>query len=573
MKFFPKGSWSYAVLLVILFSLAAVAAKWIVDLVAERFLSAGYEDAVQEVSVSIWLLTMGFMFLAGALGLFGMSATAEYESRHRIARIVNAMNNLSDGLLALDFQGRIKGANPAARRLISARGAFGKMDELHSAFPALSPEDKHRLLNKNTPSEIEIESFSSTGLRMLRLRSQPAEGLILVFISDITDMHTATIQQQQNAKLQVLGRIAGGVAHDFSNILSGISGHAALIQRFNDDKRSLSESVDVIINETQRGIRLSRQLLALSRSSDLNIRPSGNLDENINEAKELVRVALSAAWKVEAETTGSFPLVPFSPAQIEQIIVNLSLLAADSLRKPGRLMIQLTKPVNIFHVEGMLPQDFKRFAAIILISASVDEDTSDFPAKPREQASASGIIDTTGIIPSVVKTLIEGAGGRLDELYASSTKVIYRVCLPHASDITQVNLVSSRRRYNSMPNMNGLKVVLGSEEKRYQRLEKIISDIGAVFEKKTSVESVLESVDAAVKPDIIIVEKSLLGADADGLLKAIRKICPHSGMVVISRKLETEELRKDEAYIFVEYNADDDTWLNAILKARQSISA
>lgn len=591
MKLFPRGAWRYAVLLVILFSIAAGATMRVIDFTAELFLSPEYERAVQGFSLAIWSLTMGLMFLAGALGLLAISATAEYESRHRIARIVSRMNYLSDGLLALDYQGRVRGANPAVHKLALGHIAVGKKNTINSVFPSLTEEDTRRLLNRSSPCEIEIECLYSSGLRVLRLRSQPVEGLILVLVSDITEMHAANIRQQQAAKLQLLGRIAGGVAHDFSNILSAISGHAVLIQRFSDDQRSLNDSVGVIVNETQRGVRLSRQLLVLSRSSDFDGQSSNNLAENVREAEELLRIALSAAWTVETEVKGIFPIVPLSPAQIVQITLNLGLLAADALKQPGKIAIHLKQPDN-------LSQDFRRFAAIITISASTDlpspaeagfatflrppeqasqrrdagseSAAADGPAvAPQLQSAAMGMIDTTGVIPSVVRTLIEEAGGRLDELYASSAKSLYRICLPYASKMGKSNLTPLKSMIKGPFRMKQWNILLAFSDARFAWLEKMLADLGAVVEKKAAIDAVLGAIDSDRKPDVIIADKRLFGDEANSLLKAVRKISPNSGIVIISRRPEEEELRSERGFIFLEPESGEETWLDAIVSSRQ----
>jgi len=595
MKLFPRGAWRYAVLLVILFSIAAVATMRVIDFTAELFLSPEYEHAVQGFSLAIWSLTMGLMFLAGALGLLAISTTAEYESLHRIAKIVNTMNYLSDGLLALDYQGYIKGANPAARKtyfaaanLPSARNvmrphatparsaaggvvktglapghiAVGKKDAINTIFPSLTEEDTRRLLNRNSPCEIESEYLHSSGLRILRLRSQPVEGLILVLVSDITEMHAANIRQQQTAKLQLLGRIAGGVAHDFSNILSAISGHAGLIQRFSDDKRALNGSIEVIVNETQRGVRLSRQLLVLSRSSDFDGQSSANLAENVREAEELLRTALSTAWTVETEIKGIFPIVPLSPAQIVQITLNLGLLAADSLKKPGKITIYLKQP-------DILSQDVRRFAAIITISASVDSGDAGEITIPQMQTGPAGIIDTTGVIPSVVRTLIEEAGGRLDELYASNAKSLYRICLPHASKISKSNLTPIKSMIKGPFRMKQWNILLASSDAKFAWLEKMLSNLGAVVEKKSTIDAVLGAIDSDHKPDVIIADKTLFGDEANSLLKAVRKISPQTGIIIISRRPEEEELRNERGFIFLDPESGEETWLDAVVSSRQ----
>lgn len=575
MKFFPKGAWNYAVLQVILFSLAALATKSVVDLACERLLPA-YEQSAQEISLAIWLLTMGLMFLAGALGLWGISATAESESRSRIAGIVSAMNNLVDGLLALDYQGCVKGANLAARQLADRPFTIGRKIPVSSIFPALSAGNLRRLLNKFSPVEVEIESAIGGGLRRLRLRSQPAEGLVLVFVSDITEMHTATQQQQQSAKLQLLGRIAGGVAHDFSNILSGISGHAALMQRFREDQRARDDSLGIIINETQRGVRLSRQLLALSRSSDPGVQPHSNLVENISQAEELLRVALSAAWKVATEVNGTFPPVPFSASQIVQIVLNLGLLAADSFKKPGGLMIRLQTPAAVYQAEKNPPAqdlaspglDFSRYAAVIVISASAAEEDAG-AAIPPAPLAAAGTVDTTGMIPSVVRTLIEEAGGRLDALSAGRAQVIYRVCLPYVSRASQPEFKPDQQILKSIPDLGQMKILLACEEHKFKWLGKMLAGLGAAVEKKTDMGAVFLAIDSGSRPDVIIADKNLFGSEADSLLKAVRKICPLSGLIIISRHPENEALYQQPGFIFLEPVSNEAAWLNAVLRSRR----
>ncbi|MFH0880883.1 MAG: hypothetical protein V2A34_14300, partial [Lentisphaerota bacterium] len=65
------------------------------------------------ITIAILALTMGFLFLAGALGLWAIRSTSERESRRRIGRFVDAMDYLSDGLIALDRKGHMTGSNPS----------------------------------------------------------------------------------------------------------------------------------------------------------------------------------------------------------------------------------------------------------------------------------------------------------------------------------------------------------------------------------------------------------------------------------------------------------------------------
>ena len=565
MKFPSRVSWGYAILLVVLFSIAAIATKQVIDFTAERFIQPDQESAVQGFSAAIWLLTMGLMFLSGALGLLAISTTAEYESRHRIARIVNAMNYLLDGLLALDYNGVIRAANPAARKLANGYTPGLKRKKISDFFPALTDDNIKLLLNRNVPAEIETEHTNPSGSRILRLRSQPADGLLLLFISDITEAHSSNLRQQQTAKLQLLGRIAGGVAHDFSNILCAISGHASLIQRLDNDKTSLDNSVEIIQSQSERGVRLSQQLLLLSRTSESVGQSSENLIDNIREAEELLRITLSSLWRVETHLEGPFPVVPLSPDQIVQIVLNLALLASDALKKPGRLIIRAKQTQS-------LAQDLRRFAVVIIISASAEpEDSLDKPLN--DQAVTNSVIDTTGVIPSVVRTLVEEAGGKLDELYTGNMKSFYRICLPHASKLYKSFMTPLNSVIKGPLSLKRWKILLASADNSLLAHSEVLKDSGALVDKESSIEAVLGKIDSKQKPDVIIVDKHIFGNNADGLLKAVRKISANSGIVILSKRPQEESLRNERGFIFIESSSGKDVLLDAIVRSKQVLSS
>ena len=105
------------------------------------------------------------------------------------------------------------------------------------------------------PQELERNCLYDSSLHTLRFRSQPSSGVRLVMVSDVTDMRTHEIHCRQIALLQLVGRIAGGMANDFNNILCSISVYADLLARDlppNDAKR---ESLTVIQNQTQKALR------------------------------------------------------------------------------------------------------------------------------------------------------------------------------------------------------------------------------------------------------------------------------------------------------------------------------
>ena len=159
LRVFHAGMWRYALLIVLLFAIAGVASHETISSItallgeAQEGSTIPDEITMRIVTVPILALTMGFLFLAGALGIWAIRSTAIIEGRRRVGRFVDAMDYLSDGLLAVDRNGRVTGSNPAARNL-AARN-LGKGATLRDYFPYLSAADLELLEDAAGPQEVE----------------------------------------------------------------------------------------------------------------------------------------------------------------------------------------------------------------------------------------------------------------------------------------------------------------------------------------------------------------------------------------------------------------------------------
>ncbi|MFH1968735.1 MAG: histidine kinase dimerization/phospho-acceptor domain-containing protein [Verrucomicrobiota bacterium] len=560
MTFLPKSAWRYAVLIIILFAIVAVASITIISYLQDQITEQTATETIKQLSIAIWALTMGCMFLAGALGLWAIRSTAEIEGRRRIGRFVDTMDYLSDGLLAIDGKGHVRGSNPAARKLVPHRfiGRQGIM--LRDVFACLTEQDMHQLLDPLQPREIEKDCVYSHGLRTLRFRSQPSEGLMLILISDITAHHSREIRKRQIAQLQIIGRLAAGVAHDFNNILCAISGHATLLQRFGMDPENLKRSLTVIAEETQKGVVLSRQLLELSRSGAEG-RPSENLAGNVAEAAVLLRIALSPEWTVKPTIQGSYSAVPLAPAQVEQVVLNLGLLAADAQSRPGTVTISLNRPGH-----GPLLDVGDQYEAVILISGETTPPMEG--VLPTQQVAP--VADEGGVISSVVRTIVEEAHGHLDQLSTADGLCVYRVCLPHLdtrSDIEPAGRLSPDQITDLLARW---RVMLAGTGHELDMLATKLLSIGARIDRKANVVSILASVERTRELDVLVMEKSILGEDAHNLLKALRELCPRLGIVILGQ--DPKQTRWPEALgiICVPRVSSAEHWFRPLIAARSA---
>jgi signal transduction histidine kinase len=146
-------------------------------------------------------------------------------------------------------------------------------------------------------------------------------------------------QLRQSQKLEAVGRLAGGVAHDFNNVLMIITGHGELVRRglAPDDPRRLK--LDDILDATERASKVVRQLLAFSRGQTLDLREV-QLNDLVSQATKLLDPALGEGITCTTRLDPRLGRVLVDPGQIEQVLLNLAMNARDAMPAGGTLEIE-----------------------------------------------------------------------------------------------------------------------------------------------------------------------------------------------------------------------------------------
>jgi two-component system, cell cycle sensor histidine kinase and response regulator CckA len=187
----------------------------------------------------------------------------------------------------------------------------------------------------------------------VRLRDQPdepvaltiagARGLgdatVLLSIKDSSEESKLKKQVAQATKMQAVGQLAGGVAHDFNNILTGILGHCDLMLMRHTPGDSDYDDIQQIRSNANRAAGLTRQLLAFSRQQTL--RPQIlQLPDIVSEISNLLKRLLGETVTLDIKHGRNLGAVRADPGQLEQVIVNLAVNARDAMPRGGTLTIQ-----------------------------------------------------------------------------------------------------------------------------------------------------------------------------------------------------------------------------------------
>ena len=141
----------------------------------------------------------------------------------------------------------------------------------------------------------------------------------------------------RSPKMNALGRLAGGVGHDFNNLLLAINGYAGFLSDSLDDER-LKGFADAISSAGGRAAALTQQLLAFSRR--LEPRPlTMNLNDAANEIEPMLRRVIDSSVRIEFDLDRDLRNVEADPNQIDQMLLNLAVNARDAMHGPGTLTV------------------------------------------------------------------------------------------------------------------------------------------------------------------------------------------------------------------------------------------
>jgi signal transduction histidine kinase len=171
----------------------------------------------------------------------------------------------------------------------------------------------------------------------IQLHGRPL--LLLSLFRDVTTQRQLEEQLRQSQKMEAIGQLAGGVAHDFNNILTVIQGHASLLAAANLGE-SAGKSSEQIVQAAERAAGLTRQLLTFSRRQ--LIQPK-RLDVNgiVGNMTNMLGRLLGEDVALQLNYCQSPPMVEADVGMLEQVLLNLAVNARDAMPRGGQLAIRV----------------------------------------------------------------------------------------------------------------------------------------------------------------------------------------------------------------------------------------
>jgi two-component system cell cycle sensor histidine kinase/response regulator CckA len=367
------------------------------------------------------------------------SEAAARQARHQAEEALRAserryrgiVENAPYGICHTTVDGRFLAVNDALARMLGYESAAALMSA-GSVLPFyFNPDDRSRVTARIQgdhlvgPHEIDWKRRDHVRIRV-RISARRIEEGFEAFIEDATERHRLEDQLRQAHKLEAIGRLAGGVAHDFNNALTIILGFADMIAMQISPDKPMGRDLAEIRRAAEHAAGLTHQLLAFSRQQPLDLTVL-DLNHLVRDASTMVRRLIGETIRVRAVLARDVCPLKADQAQLQQVVVNLAVNARDAMPDGGTLVIETGMVTVAEHsVTGLQPLEPGRYARLSVCDTGVGMDDATtrqifepfFTTKEVGKGTGLGLATVYGIVKQLggsifVESVVNG-GTRFD---------------------------------------------------------------------------------------------------------------------------------------------------------------
>jgi len=359
-------------------------------------------------------------------------------------------------------------------------------------------------------------------------------------VLDITDREkfeqekkNLEIQLQQSQKMEAIGTLAGGVAHDFNNILGIILGYSELLNNDLDLDAASKRKFDQIISAGNRASGLVRQILAFSRQNSeefIQIQP----DLIINEALKMLRASIPTTIKIESNIPKSGSILG-DPTQFHQIIMNLCTNAYHAMKETGGTLKVTLETIILDE------NDIKILSMKLSPGTYVNLEISDTGHgidKPTQEKifdpyfTTKKVGEGTGLGLSVVHGIVKNFKGNISIYSEPEMGTTFKVYLPHINNDTETVIIKSKKTY---PTGNEHILVVDDERPIVEMEKLMLEGLGyTITESVSSIEAISLFKEQSNTIDLVITDVTMPDLNGIELLQKIRSIKPDLPMILCS---------------------------------------
>ncbi len=447
----------------------------------QKWITGGPPGLSSSILTSITVIGSGGIVLLMALWLWSLSLKKQVDKQTRQIRLSekkfrNYVSNAPMGIFVVNDKLESVQTNITLQKMFNLDAdelaGMNLVDFLFSGARN-NARDYFESIETSANKVVEISIFKRNGKRCFLEVStvKLSDSLFLGFVADITERkraeeekHKLEAQYHRALKMESVGRLAGGVSHDFNNLLTPILGYAQILLEDLDKEDPRRDSVNEILHAGTRAKDIVYQLLAYSRRQTLEYQHV-EMNKAVESFVSLLRRTIREDIEIEVNQTHSSLPILADLGQIEQVIMNLAVNAQDAMSNGGKLLIEtglvaLDEDYSKVHPEAE-PGDY--------VMLAVSDTGSGMSEKVQEKLfepffSTKGE-QGTGLGLSIVYGIVKQHGGCINVYSEPEKGTSFKIYLPY----TKEGYVEYEQKQERGTDIKGTETIVLAEDNKQVR--------------------------------------------------------------------------------------------------------
>ncbi len=521
--------------------------------VALRIPGRFYESIVFQVLSALAIGGLGFLVARRRIrglqerqseleGLVREREAAEAALRESEARFRDLFENANDLIFTLDPEGRITRCNREAQRAVgeSSDRMIGApfLDVVDERFRETGKTLLDRTLTCGSSEQGRLELLSASGERVvIELKTRPivAEGVVVGLQGigrDVGDRERLEAELRHAQKMEAVGRLAGGVAHDFNNVLAGIMGQCELLMLKRQDDELVRQRLGAVLAASERAAVMVRRLLAFSRR-EATVPEVLDVNEFVRQSEGMVEGFLNEDTELAVDCAAEPLWVVVDPSQLEQVLMNLVINARDAMPDGGQLRIQTRRTEA---PTGRTEGDRSRWSAgcvtleVADTGVGMDPATAEHVFEPFFTTKPAG--KGTGLGLSTVYAIVQRTGGTISVRTKPEEGSCFTVELPAASPQASADSIGVEEK--ALPTFEGVVLVVEDTDSVRASVVEMVRSLGGDVIAADGPEAARRHVALRDDIDVLLTDVVMPGERGDQLAEELLKERPVLGVVLMT---------------------------------------
>jgi two-component system, cell cycle sensor histidine kinase and response regulator CckA len=461
------------------------------------------------------------------------------------ARLASIIDSSQDAILSKTLDGIITSWNKGAQKIYG----YTSDEMVGQHISRLAPKDRTdeipRILERIRVGQ-SVEHFESLrvtkdGRRLdVSLSISPlrqSDGEIVgasVIARDITAQKRAEDHLRQAQKMEAIGRLAGGVAHDFNNILGIVTACTELLRARLDQSSEPFTYIANIRKAVDRGAALTRQLLAFGRKS--SIQPQVlDLGDRLKDVVKLVRPLMGDDVEIVVGRRSPAAIIEADPSQLDQIVLNLAVNSRDAMPKGGKFILETdTVQLDETFSEAHKPLAPGKYVLLAVSDTGIGMDTTTVARIFEPFFTTKDVGKGTGLGLSTVYGIVQQNRGHIWVYSEPGRGTTFRIYIPSAED--KVELAPKPEAEAVIPRRDGTTVLLVEDDELMLALTRqLLEDHGYKVLPASDGKSAMETAETdSGSIDLLLTDVVMRGMSGPELVSRLSALHPGLRFVFMS---------------------------------------